>query len=386
MIARTARPRLLEMISKYPVLGVLGPRQSGKTTLVRNAFPDFTYISLETPDNKEYATKDPRGFLDRYKSPAIFDEVQNVPELFSYIQERVDAGGESGQYILTGSQNFILNEKISQTLAGRIYLINLPTFTQEELKDETVDEDWKKYALKGTYPRIWDKRLTPEEWYPSYIQTYLERDVRNIKNIPDLRDFQTFLKLCAGRIGQTTILSSLANEIGVSHNTIKSWISVLEASYLIFLLKPYYKNFNKRLTKSPKLYFFDTGLAVNLLNITNPNQIETHPLKGNIFENLVISEIAKSTINKGKSDLGYFIRDKTGNEVDYVSEKGGFLSLVEIKASKTLNTDHLKGIEYWENVIRESRRDSFLVYAGNEEKTFKSTKFIRWNNISQIIT
>lgn len=385
MVTRTARTRLLEMISKYPVLGVLGPRQSGKTTLVKTTFPNFTYVSLEALDNREYATKDPRGFLDTYKSPAIFDEVQRVPELFSYIQEKVDAVGKSGQYILTGSQNFVLNEKISQTLAGRIYLINLPTFTYDELNNSGfIQNSWQKYAFFGTYPRVWDKGLLPNDWYPSYIQTYLERDVRYMKNISDLRDFQTFLKLCAGRIGQTTILSSLANEIGVSHNTIKSWVSVLEASYIIFLLKPYYKNFNKRLTKSPKLYFFDTGLATNLLAITDSSQIENHSLKGSIFENLIISEIIKSKINFGMPDLGYFIRDKTGNEVDYASEKEGVLTFVEAKASKTLSADQFKGIEYWKRVTNRSARESFLVYAGGEEKIVNNTQVIKWNNTGRI--
>lgn len=386
MIPRTAQTRLIEMVSKYPVLGVLGPRQSGKTTLVRSTFPDFTYISLEALDNREYAANDPRGFLDTYKSPAILDEAQRVPELFSYIQEKVDAVGESGQYILTGSQNFSLNEKISQTLAGRIYLLNLPTFTYEELKRSGLaQENWLEYAFRGTYPRIWDKGLKPGDWYPSYIQTYLERDVRYMKNVSDLRDFQTFLKLCAGRIGQTTILSSLANEIGVSHNTIKSWVSVLEASYLIILLKPYYKNFNKRLTKSPKIYFLDTGLAINLLNITNPSQIETHPLKGCVFENLVISEIIKSKMNRGTPDLGYFIRDKTGNEVDYASEKDGFLTLVEAKSSKTTSPDQFKGLEYWGRVIKGGAGGGFLVYAGSDEKIVNNTQVVKWNNTGRII-
>lgn len=387
MIARTISPRLQKMMSKYPIIGILGPRQSGKTTLARSHFPALGYVSLESPDNREYATKDPRGFLETHKPPVILDEIQKTPELFSYIQEKVDISGKTGQYIITGSQNFTLNEKISQTLAGRIYLAHLPTFTLSELSGANMETGhWQEYAHKGTSPRVWDKDLAPTEWYPSYVQTYLERDVRDMKNISDLRDFQTFLRLCAGRAGQSLVLSSLSNELGVSHNTVKSWISVLEASYLIFLLKPYYKNMKKRLVKSPKLFFLDTGMMTHLLNITDANQIETHPLKGSIFENLVISEIIKTQINSGKTDLGYYIRDKSGNEVDYVTERSGSLSFTEIKASKTFHVDYLKGINYWNKIFGSTTNDRHLIYSGDEERVMNGTQILRWNNAKSLLT
>lgn len=378
-------PLLLNTANKYPIIGVLGPRQAGKTTLVRTTFPSYTYVSLETPDNKEFATKDPRGFLARYTAPVIFDEIQRVPELFSYLQELVDLNNQSGQYILTGSQSFALNEKISQTLAGRIYLMHLPTLTYDELKNANLNiANWYEYAFRGTYPRVWDKNLTPEEWYPSYIQTYLERDVRDIKRVTDLSEFQTFLKLCAGRIGQTLVYSSISNELGVSHNTIRSWISVLEASHLILLLRPYYKNINKRLTKSPKLYFYDTGLAVNLLNITSAEQLETHPLKGNIFENLIISEMVKAQLNKGSAENGYYIRDKTGHEIDYIYETADIFSFVEIKSSKTFNTDYTKGITFWRREPIYTKGDNFLVYTGDDEKTINGVNVVKWNNLDSL--
>lgn len=374
------------MIQKYPILGVLGPRQSGKTTLVRASFPDFAYVSLEAPDVREYARNDPRGFLETYKQPAIFDEIQRAPELFSYLQERVDALGGVGRYVLTGSQNFILNEKISQTLAGRIYLVNLPTFTYEELKSSGVNlSDWSEYAFTGSYPRVWDKHLRPGEWYPSYIQTYLERDARDLKHLTDLRDFETFLKICAGRLGQTLVLSSLAGELGVSHNTVKSWLSVLEASYLVYILKPYFGNFNKRLTKSPKLYFLDTGLAVNLLQINDLRQIESHPLKGNIFENLVISEMVKTAINQDFSGHDYFLRDKTGHEVDYVLEKGQSLTMVEAKAAKTFNEEQLKGLEYWKRVVGRRFGQAYLVYAGDSQWESNGTQILNWGSLADVI-
>ena len=386
MITRNLGQRLLETSRKYPVVGIVGPRQSGKTVLATELFPNYEYVTLENPDNRERATRDPRGFLDAHKPPVILDEVQNVPELFSYLQERVDLSRKNEQYVLTGSQNFVLNQKISQTLAGRIYLAQLPTLTLTELAGVNITfNDWEDYAFKGSYPRVWDKNLTPTEWYPSYIQTYLERDVRDLKNIADLKDFQTFMGLCAGRGGQELVLNSITSDTGITSNTVKAWISVLEASYIVFLLRPYYKNFNKRMVKTPKLYFFDTGLMVNLLGIVSPDQLAVHPLRGNIFENLVISELVKAKLNLGQTNLGYYMRDKSGNEIDYVQERALSLSFTEIKASKTFSNDFLKGINYWNQVDTSVKHDTSVVYTGDWDTTIAGTRLVNWKNMETLI-
>lgn len=386
MITRTLGARLTEIAEKYPIIGILGPRQSGKTTLARALFPNYGYVSLESLDNRKEAIEDPRNFLSAHKPPVILDELQNTPDIFSYLQESVDLSGKTGEYVITGSQNFTLNEKISQTLAGRIYLTQLPTLTLTELANANVTFDnWQDYVFRGSYPRVYDKNLTPQQWYPSYVQTYLERDVRDLKNVASLTEFQTFLKFCAGRGGQELVLTSISEQMGLSHNTIKAWISVLEASQLIHLLKPYYRNLNKRLVKMPKLYFMDTGLMIHLLGITSPDQLETHPLKGNIFGNLVISEILKSKTNLGQVELGYYMRDRNGNEVDYVQEKRGELFYTEIKAAKTFTTDFLKGINYWSGIEVAAQPTNFVVYAGDGNKTISGTNIVNWKNLSQII-
>lgn len=386
MITRKLAQIIQDTFKKFPILGIMGPRQSGKTTLAKALFPNFNYINLENPDDRATALTDPRGFLSLHKPPIIFDEIQNTPLLFSYLQELVDTGGKNEQYIITGSQNFVLNQKISQTLAGRIYLVQLPTLTLSELEGAGIYfDDWHTYAFRGSYPRVWKEDLTPAQWYPSYVQTYLERDVRDLKNIVDLKDFQTFMGFCAGRGGQELVLSSIAGEMGISHNTVKAWLSVLEASHLIYLLKPYYKNLNKRLVKTPKLYFLDTGLMLYLLNITSSDQLNNHPLRGNIFENLVVSEILKSKTNLGYTNLGYYIRDRNGNKVDYAQEKGGILSLTEIKASQTFSTDFLKGIRYWSGFEPTAINNSFVVFAGNQEALIEGVKVVNFKNLDQII-
>lgn len=386
MITRTLSARLLEIAEKYPIIGILGPRQSGKTTLARDLFPNYDYVSLESLDNREEAINDPRSFLSAHKPPVILDELQNTPDIFSYLQEVVDLSGKTGQYVITGSQNFTLNEKISQTLSGRIYLAQLPTLTLTELANANITyDDWQDYAFKGSYPRVYDKNLTPQQWYPSYIQTYLERDVRDLKNVTDLTEFQTFLKFCAGRGGQELVVTSISDQMGLSPNTIKAWISILEASQLVHLLRPYYRNLNKRLVKMPKLYFMDTGLMIFLLGITAPDQLETHPLKGNIFENLVVSEILKSKTNLGQTDLGYFVRDRNGNEVDYVQEKRGELFYTEIKAAKTFAPDFLKGINYWSAIETATQPNNSVVYAGEGNKTISGVNIVNWKNLDPII-
>ncbi|OGC51661.1 hypothetical protein A2709_03145 [candidate division WWE3 bacterium RIFCSPHIGHO2_01_FULL_43_9] len=386
MITRTLGLILPEMSKKYPIVGIMGPRQSGKTTLAKALFPDYSYVSIESPDTRKEAINDPRSFLSVHKPPVIFDELQNAPEIFSYLQEIVDTSGKTGQYVITGSQNFVLNEKISQTLAGRIYLAQLPTLTLTELAGANITYDnWEDYAIKGSYPRVYDKDLTPEQWYPGYIQTYLERDMRDLKNVADLIQFQTFMGFCAGRGGQELVITSIADQMGLSHNTIKAWLGLLEISQLVHLLGPYYKNLNKRLVKMPKLYFMDTGLMVYLLGISTADQLRQHPLRGSIFENLVASEILKSKANLGQMDRSYYIRDRNGNEVDYVEDRAGELVFTEIKASKTFSMDFLRGINYWKDITGMKEAKSFVVYTGEGNKSTKGTNIVNWKELDPII-
>lgn len=287
------------MATHFKALAIVGPRQSGKTTLARTVFKDIPYVSLENPDTRAFANGDPRGFLEQFKDGAIFDEAQRSPDLFSYLQQILDEKQENGRFILTGSNNFLLQENISQSLAGRIAYLYLLPFSQEETEKASQRRFSVEEALfYGGYPPIFDKQIPPEKWLPNYISTYVERDVRQIKNINNLALFERFLKLCAGRIGQLLNMNSLAIEAGVDSKTIASWLSVLESSFIIHLLKPHHKNFNKRLVKMPKLYFYDTGLACSLLGITKTEQIVLHPLKGNLFENYVIAELIKHRYNK----------------------------------------------------------------------------------------
>ena len=324
MIPREITSKLRDLSLKFPITTITGPRQSGKSTLLKNQFPDYSYVSLENPDIREFAKTDPHGFLATYPSHAIFDEVQRVPELFSYLQTHVDEIDEPGMYLLAGSQNFQLMQGISQSLAGRTALLKLLPFSRKELHNasilpETIDEQ----MFKGFYPRLYDRNISPTDYYPAYIQTYVERDVRDILKVSDLNKFIKFIKLCAGRIGQILNLTSLANEVGISSTTADGWLSVLEASYICYRLEPNFNNFNKRVIKSPKLYFYDTGLACSLLGLTSTAQIEIFYLRGAIFENLVINQFVKDYYNKGiKPDLSFW-RDSQGNEMENLTTSSG---------------------------------------------------------------
>ena len=386
MIQRDLSKKLKSLSSKFPVVSVVGPRQSGKTTLVKYVFPNMRYVSLEDLDTREFASHDPKGFLATYNKGAVIDEIQRVPELFSYIQTVVDQKNKAGQFILTGSQNFLLQENLSQTLAGRTAILKLLPLSLNELKRSSyVLKESEEYIFKGFYPRIYDKKIHPSDWYPSYIQTYIERDVRLMKNITDLGAFQKFLKLCAGRTGQILNLSSLGNDCGISHNTAKAWLSVLESSYIIFLLKPYYKNFNKRLVKMPKLYFYDTGMASSLLGIQNKNQLKAHYLKGGLFESFVLAEIMKEQFNRGEEPRLYYWRDKTGNEIDGVLELFQSLMRIEIKAGKTIGEEYFDGLNYWNKLTAAKDKNSFLVYNGEENQKRSVANVISWKNIDSIL-
>lgn len=381
IIQRDIKTFLLYCAEKFPVITITGPRQAGKTTLAKTLFSDKKYISLEDLDTREVATKDPRGFLSSLGPNVILDEAQNCPELFSYIQTIVDERKQNGQFILTGSQNFLMLEKVSQSLAGRTAIINLLPFSYNEIATKYSDEASEAYQLiyNGGYPAIYDRKLEPAVWYQSYISTYIERDVRKIINVQDLSRFQTFLRLCAGRIGQLINLSSLATECGTNYNTIKSWLSVLEASYVIYMHRPHFKNFNKRLVKQHKLYFYDTGVACNLLGIQNKNQIFSHYMGGALFENFVIIEMMKNKFNAGKSHNLYFWRDNHGHELDVLMDEGGSLLPIEIKSSQTFNAGMLSGLKYWQQLAK--TKDGYLVYQGNKNFTFENFNILEWKAI-----
>lgn len=374
MVARLMESKLRLMISKFPFVAVLGPRQSGKSTLVRRLLPEYSYVNLERLDMREFATQDPLGFLKQYPGKVIFDEIQNVPNLFSWLQVHADERGTKGDFILTGSQHFLLMEQISQSLAGRIALLYLLPFSFEELKlAELAPTEWESYAYMGSYPRIYDAEIEPNDFYPNYETTYIERDVRTLLNVGNLSQFRKLLKLLAGRIGKELNLSSLASDIGVSYKTIQDWISVLEASFIVFRLNPYFKNFNKRVIKSPKIYFYDTGLACHLLEIQTVEQLKTHYNKGELFENLILLEIKKYFLNQGINKAMYFWKDSNHNEVDLLFESGNELIAIEMKSAKTIHSDFFKTLNYMSEFAPISKK--VLIYGG-EEKYERSGIFI----------
>jgi len=382
MIKRAIAKKLKSLSGKFPVVAVVGPRQSGKTTLVKYVFPAYTYVSLEDIDMREFAMRDPRGFLATHSGRVIIDEVQRVPSLFSYIQTAVDNTNTAGQFILTGSHNILLQQNISQTLAGRIAIVKLLPFSLAELKNAGLKLiNSEEYIFKGFYPRLYDKNIPPSDWYPGYIQTYVERDVRLIKNITNLTTFQKFIRLCAGRTGQILNLSALGNDCGITHNTARDWLSILETGYVIFLLKPFYKNFNKRLIKMPKLYFYDTGLVCSLLGIRNKKQIITHYLKGNLFENLVIAEIIKCRYGEFAQPDCYYWRDKTGNEIDCIIETSKGELQIEIKSGATITKDFFNGLSYWKKLKGQKNNNPYLIFSGNENQKRADAKIISWKNI-----
>jgi predicted AAA+ superfamily ATPase len=373
---------ILTLSKQLPVSAITGPRQSGKTTLTKMLFPEYDYVNLEFPDARAMAIDDPRLLLSNYKKGIIIDEVQRVPELFSYIQGIVDETGELGKYILTGSQNFLLSEQISQSLAGRAAQFNLLPFSVSEISSGfPVTDNFTELAFTGTYPRIYDHHLKPTDWYPWYINSYIERDVRMIENVKDLNKFQIFLKICAGRVGQMFNASAIANEIGVNFKTVQSWLSILETSFIVFLLQPYYKNFNKRLTKSPKIYFYDTGLICSLLGIRSDDELKFHYLKGEIFESLIISEIKKHIINTNSHYSLYFWRDNAGHEIDCILEAGTQTSAIEIKSSATMKNDFFKGLQFWQKLTLCSSDNLNIVYGGLENKKWSKGRAIGWKNV-----
>jgi len=365
-VKRTIAPILKHLAGQYPVVTVTGPRQSGKTTLCRSIFPRKPYVSLEALDTRRFAEEDPRGFLSQYPAGAVLDEIQRVPNLMSYLQTIVDKNKKSGQFILTGSQQFEVMSNITQSLAGRTALLKLLPFSISEIKGSFEIPSIEHLLYTGFYPRIYDMGLNPTRTLGDYVETYIERDLRNIISIRDLSHFQKFLRLCAGRIGQILNLQSLANEVGISHTTIRTWITALEASYIVFILQPYFRNISKRLVKSPKLYFYDVGIAAFLLGIENVKQIARDPLRGNLFENMVIAEAIKFRLNKGKRPNVFFYRDSAGNEVDMIYELGQDLFPVEIKAGTTITGDYFRGLNSFMKTGSRTPLGGGLIYGGDE--------------------
>ncbi len=380
MIERIAKIKLEELANSFKAIAVIGPRQSGKTTLVKATFPNKKYISLENPDDRSFALEDPKGFLQNIPNGAILDEIQRVPLLFSYLQEILDNSKEKGLFILIGSNNFILQENISQTLAGRIGYLTLLPFSVSELKIELPDNKW---MINGFYPPIYDQKIKPTDWYPNYIRTYIERDVRQIKNIYDLAVFEKFVKILAGRTGQELNLNSISVEVGVDIKTIKSWIGILESSFIVYLLKSHHKNFKKTIVKRPKIYFYDVGLVCSLLGIKKISHLENNPFRGAIFETMVVSELIKQYTNKGIAPPLYYWRDKTGHEIDIIIDDFNVLTPIEIKSGQTITSHWFKNLKYWTNLSKEE--NAYVLYAGEQkQKRSNSITIANWKNIDFI--
>lgn len=368
--------------SKFPVLALTGPRQSGKTTLLQTLFDDYRYVSLENPNTRAFAIEDPVGFLNQYDQKIIFDEVQRAPQLFSYIQGRVDTSKMMGQYILSGSQNFHLLNNITQTLAGRVALFKLLPLDFTELKSNNLlANTYAETGLKGFYPAIFDRDIDSLVFYANYVQTYIEKDVTELINIRDLKQFRTFLSLCAGRAGQLLNVSALANECDIAHNTAKAWLSILESSYIIFLLQPYHQNFNKRLIKSPKLYFYDTGLLNYLLEIRTTDELIENRLKGQIFENMIVAEYEKKNQHLYQHRDYYFWQDSNYHEVDLLMKKNQGFAVFEIKATQTISSGLFKEMDRFEEIAAPAQVSKTLIYGGNEDE--KRTKYgvLSWRNV-----
>ena len=388
MVPRALAPRLRAAARKFPVVTVTGPRQSGKTTLCRAVFPDKAYVSLEAPDVREYARHDPRGFLGDHRDGAILDEIQRVPELLSYLQTEVDARREPGRFVLTGSANLALLGSVSQSLAGRTAVLHLlPLSWGEVTQFPSAPADLWTALWKGGYPAIYDRDIDPADWLAGYVATYVERDVRQILNVGDLITFQTFVRLCAGRSAQLLNLSALASDAGVSHVTARSWISVLESTFVAFRLPPYHANLTTRLVKTPKLHLYDSGLLCYLLGIRRPEQLREHPLRGAVFETWVVDEVSKVRLHSGVSGGLAFFRDRKGREVDLLVEDGGRLTAVETKSAQTVNEDFFAALAAFAELVKSGRRPPslrrVLVYGGVTRQQRSSATVLPWSAIDR---
>jgi hypothetical protein len=387
-IPRQIADRVLDLLKKFPIISLTGPRQSGKTTLLRNILPDYTYVSLENPDLQDFAQKDPKRFLTTYDRYVILDEVQRVPHLFNYLQGKVDDDNITGQYILSGSQDFLLMERITQSLAGRVALFKLFPFTFNELRTAQLLPSTPEQAIfNGFYPRLFQMDIAPDDFYPNYLETYVERDVRQLTVVQDLMQFRLFMRLCAGRIGQPVNYQSLASDAGISPSTAKAWLNILHTSHIVFLLPPYYRNFAKRIRKASKLYFYDTGLVCNLMNITDPADITVHFARGHLFENLIIAEITKQQFHSGGKSLLYYWQDSNHNEIDLLVEKHDGLVIAEIKSSLTINASFFDHLERFRTMVGgQFHLTSFVIYGGTENQERNNATVCGWNAIPTVFT
>jgi len=376
VILREMQKTARKLWLSYPVLTVTGPRQSGKTTLVRAEFSECEYVNLEVPDVRAEVTADARGFLTRHPAPVIFDEIQNAPELVSYIQAAVDESGVNARYVLTGSHQPALQAAVSQSLAGRTGMLELLPFSIAELKAADIEKKRDAWLYAGFMPRLYSSRLNPTQLYSDYFKTYVERDVRQLANLRNLRAFEGFVRLLAGRVGQLLNIDSLASDAGVSASTVREWLSLMEASYVIYLLKPYYRNFGKRFIKAPKVYFTEVGLVCYLLGIRSVEQIPTHPLVGSLFENMVVMELRKQNLNRGEDCELYFMRTSHGVEVDVVTERGGKLDLTEVKAGSTFHDEMADSLRSLKSLLPDEIGECRVVYSGRATMGSDGIEFV----------
>lgn len=395
MLERALRKPLLQAARRYPVVTVTGPRQSGKTTLVKAAFPRHSYANLEEPDQRTFALEDPRGFLSQYPGSVILDEVQHVPSVLSYIQSLTDARPKPGRFILTGSQNLLLLQSVTQTLAGRTAILHLLPLSYSELKQRNglalsaigsriagrqriTADDVFEMLWSGFYPRIHDRKIPPQDWLSNYYQTYVERDVRSITNVGDLETFSRFVRLCAGRCGQLLNTASLGNDCGVTHTTVRRWLSLLEATFVIYLLRPYHRSFNKRMIKAPKLYFIDSGLLCYLLGIRSPVELRIHASRGAVFESSVVSELLKLHWHRGLQPRLHFWRDSAGHEIDIILERGTQSVAIEVKSAATIAADFYAGLAYWKSMTT-AQSPCAVVYAGGTSFASRGVFVYPWS-------
>lgn len=382
MVNRLISDKIKDLLGKFPIVTLTGARQCGKSTLLKNLLPEYRYVSLEDPDMRRAVSGDPRSFLDNFSDRTVIDEAQYVPELFSYIQTKVDDENRPGMYVLSGSHNFLLMESVTQSLAGRVAILKLAPFSISELRSAgMLPDNPSELILNGGYPRVYDWKISPEDYYPNYVMTYLERDVRLLRNINDFSRFELFLRLCASRVGQQISFTALSNECGISVQTAKDWISILESSYLVFRLPPYYKNFGKRLVKTPKLYFYDTGLVCSLLGLQTSSQMMFSDMKGALFENLVIADMLKKSLFAGKQPQLYYWRDSNGNEVDLLEENGGQLNAYEIKSGSSLRLDWFRGLDGFAALSGIDASGKSVIYAGDFNYLTESGKFVSWKEL-----
>lgn len=389
MIFKRDLSKTLKQYAKFPVVGVFGPRQSGKTTLVKQVFAKHTYLNFEDPTIRAYALEDPRGFLREHenKHGIILDEFQYVPGILSYIQLESDAKDRPGYFILTGSQNFLMNQAITQSLAGRIGILNLLPLSINELqKNKLLPDTANELIFSGCYPRIYAKHILPTELYPSYINSYVERDIRQLVNVENLATFQKFMQLCAGRVGQLLNISDIALGAGVTQKTVQSWLSILQASYIIFILQPYHENFNKRITKSPKLYFYDTGLACSLLNIRSSQELALSFFKRHLFECFIIADIFKQYYGSGTKAPVYFWRDMNGRvEIDCLLNQGIKLVPIEIKSGESINTNYFDSLSKWNEIAAADQTNGYVIYGGQEVQKRTKGNVIGWQKAGNLI-